>query len=95
MLASYQPARYGLMLEQREMDVLVEVVRMFVRDYHCDERHTDLLADLEEVYANRGAAGGRAIEWPPMLAVEPGDENVVDVLEQEDDEDGGGAVVTS
>lgn len=83
MRAAHQPETYGLVLGAREMDVLVELVRIFVRDFETDELVESMLAELEAVYDGE-RAGGRAIDMNYLL-------NAGEIVDQ-DDEDGGSAV---
>jgi hypothetical protein len=86
MRAAYQPEAFGIVLAPDEMDVAVEVFRMFVRDYDTDERHEHMLGALEKAYEESGRelAGGRRIDMNYLL-------NAGEIVDQ-DDEDGGSAV---
>jgi len=83
MKAAHQPETYGLVLGAREMDALVEMTRIFVRDFDVPGLMRDMLTELEEVYAGE-RAGGRSIDMNYLL-------NVGEIVDQ-DDEDSGSAV---
>lgn len=82
---AHHPEVYTLALEAREMDELVEMLRIFERDFEVSQRVSDLRAAFEEAY-NGERAGGRLIDLKAILGDRPlaGD--------QEDDEEGGAAV---
>ena len=90
MRAAYQPEAFGIVLSPDEMDVMVEVFRMHVRDYEVDEQRELMLEAIEEAYAQSGRerAGGRPIGMGFIL-----DAGGTVVIDDEDDEDGGAAVV--
>jgi hypothetical protein len=80
----HHPEAYTLALGAREMDDLVEGLRVYVRDYEVPDRVKQLLAGIEEAYVGE-RAGGRVIELkaltdladPPdePVAIEPVDED--------------------
>ena len=62
----HHPEAYGLVVQAREMDALVEMARVFVRDYQASELHESILDGLEEVYVGE-RAGGRLIDLNAIL----------------------------
>lgn len=91
MRAAHQPEAFGVVLDPVEMDRMVEVFRMHVRDYEADELSEQMLVMLEEAYANSGRelAGGRSIDMRFLL----GDPDLLELPAGEDEE--GGTAVTS
>lgn len=67
--------QYDLTLSKREMDSLVQIVRIFVRDYKAEQTDEDLLTGLEEFY--KGDTGGRAVGLRHLEGVEDDDPETV------------------
>ena len=54
--------QYDLTLTDREMQILVQGLRIYVRDYNVQEEDSSLLMELEEVF--HGDTGGRDMGAP-------------------------------
>lgn len=83
MRVAHQPETFGIALAPVEMDRMVEVFRMHVRDYEVDEMSELMLAEIEKAYEESGRelAGGRTISMEFLLGQSD---------EDDEDDDGGG-----